>query len=138
MLKNKCFIKIKNRKGQSTLEFAMLIPFVLLVILTVSQFVYMAYIQNKLTQAAREGVRIVSLTNADNKMHEQLKKSLWGLDESKITIEINPTCKSERQIGESVELLVSYTYPGFLGIIDVISKDEFKIIAKAMMIMECN
>jgi uncharacterized protein (UPF0333 family) len=138
MLKNNSFIKIQNRKGQSTLEFAMLIPFVLLVIFAVSQFVYIAYIQNKLTQAAREGVRIVSLTNADNKMYEQLEKSLWGLDESKITIEVSPSCGSKRQIGESVELLISYTFPGFLGVLDVFSKDSFKIISKASMIMECN
>ncbi len=138
MLKNNSFVNMKNKKGQSTLEFTMLIPFVLIVIFAVSQFVYMAYIQNKLTQAAREGIRIVSLTNSDSKMQEQLEKVLGGFDESRLNIEINPSCRSERQIGESVELSISYTYSGFLGLIDAFSKDGFKIMSKALMIMECN
>jgi uncharacterized protein (UPF0333 family) len=139
MMRNIFFsIKIKSNKGQSTLEFAMIIPFILLVVFAVSQIAYIVYIQNKLTQAAREGVRVLCVTNSNNRMEEQISKALWGLDESKVIIESNSSIESDRRIGDSVEVTVCYAYPGFLGLADTFLKEGLKIKAKASMMMECN
>jgi hypothetical protein len=130
--------KIINKKGQTTLEFVMLLPFVFVMILAVSQFAYIAHIQNKLTQASREGARIITLTNSDEEMRKTVLKSLSGLERDKLIIETTPSEQTERSVGGVVDLRISYMYDGFLGLLDVFSKDGVKIEGLTSMVMECN
>ncbi len=70
-------ISLWGKGGQATLEFVLLIPLIIMVILVVSQSGQMVYRKNILQQAAREGVRVISTTNS-NDMAIQAVMKVYG------------------------------------------------------------
>jgi len=54
---------IKDKKGQSLIEFALVLPILLLVLLGIMEFGRMIMAANVLSQAAREGARLGAVTN---------------------------------------------------------------------------
>ena len=126
-------------EGQATLEFVLLIPVIIIVILVVSQSGQMVYRKNILQQAAREGVRVVSTTNS-NKMAIQAVVKVCGSEEGAVPdIIIQPDNEGERRLGDivTVSLADSISYSGFWSIIsDVIGKKIF-LKGESSMRMEC-
>lgn len=126
-------------EGQATLEFVLLIPVIIIVILVVSQSGQMVYRKNILQQAAREGVRVVSTTNS-NKMAIQAVIKVCGSKEGAVPdIIIQPNNEGERRLGDivTVSLTDNSSYGGFWSIIyDAVGK---KILLKgeSSMRMEC-
>jgi len=54
---------IKDKKGQSLIEFALVLPILLLVLLGIMEFGRMIMAANVLNQAAREGARVGAVTS---------------------------------------------------------------------------
>jgi uncharacterized protein (UPF0333 family) len=69
--------------GQATLEFVLVIPVIIMIMLAVSQFGHMVYRNNILQQAAREGVRVISCTNS-NKLAIQAVVRVCGSEDDRI------------------------------------------------------
>lgn len=129
--------RMVGTKGQSTIEFVLLIPFLIIVILSVSQLGYMVYIQNVIQQAARESIRIVSTTNSNHKAYEKINKICSKLDKDKLEIRITPESKMERKVGDYVSVDIAYRYGGISNFIKNFTGKEIIISSNSSMRMEC-
>ncbi len=123
----------KDQKGQSTLEFVMIIPFVIIIILAASQIGFTVYKKNIIQQASREAARIISTTN-DNNLAIATIKRLCGKD-SEIIIE--PASASNRGVGDMVTVYISQSPGGLMKLMEEILGDAVKVKADTSMMMEC-
>ncbi len=127
---------INKASGQSTLEFIMIIPIIIVLILAASQAGYAVYRKNVLQQASREGARIISTTN-DNGMAARAIGKICGAEGINTIISIMPKRASDRKVGDLVTVSLA-DYPGGLfGIIEKILGREVIIKADSSMRMEC-
>ena len=125
--------KIKNRTtGQATLEFAMAIPLVIIIILAASQVGFLVYSRILVQHASREAVRILSTTN-DNILAVNTARSICGSD-SEISIE--PREASQRSLGDMVSVSVSRPAAGLEKILGKILYRDLAIRAYSFMRME--
>ena len=130
---------LRAKEGQATLEFVLLIPVIILVILVVSQSGQMVYRKNILQQAAREGVRVVSTTNS-NKMAIQAIMKVCGSKDSMIPdIKIQPGDESERKLGDivTVSLIDSSSHGILWSVISSAAGKKKSLKADSSMRMEC-
>ena len=132
-------ISLWEKEGQATLEFVLLIPVIIIVILVVSQSGQMVYRKNILQQAAREGVRVVSTTNS-NKMAIQAVVKVCGSEEGAVPdIIIQPDNEGERRLGDivTVSLTDDSLYSGFWSIISGAVGKKISLKGESSMRMEC-
>jgi uncharacterized protein (UPF0333 family) len=125
-------------KGQASLEFALVIPILILIILIVSQLGYLVYIQNLLEQAAREGARILATTNSDEKAGKQIENICTNLDKNLLNTEIDPPGNIKRGVGDIVTINLIYNYNGPLNLFHFFSGKNVFLKSSSSMRMECN
>jgi hypothetical protein len=124
---------IKNISGQSALEFALIVPLILILVLAASQAGFMVYGRMQMQQASREAARIISTTN-NNGLALRTAKAICGTD-ARIVIE--PGEENRRRLGDMVTVRISRRPAGFLQIMDWISGREIVLMSEAIMRMEC-
>ena len=127
------------KEGQATLEFVLLIPLIIMVILVVSQSGQMVYRKNILQQAAREGVRVVSTTNS-NKMAIQAVIKVCGSKNNIIPdIKIEPGNETERKLGDivTISLIDTSEHSAMWSIISATIGKKILLKADSSMRMEC-
>ena len=129
---------LPSKSGQSSIEFVLLIPLLITIILIVSQLGYLVYLQNTLEQASREGTRIISTTNSNSEALTQVYMICQSLDRDRISIEITPSGAGERTVGETVRVAISYQYGGPANFLNIITGRDFLIKSASLMRMECD
>ena len=132
--------KLKNSyyiKGQASLEFVLVIPVLVLVIMIVSQLGYLVYYQNVLEQSAREGARIVSTTNSDSLAYQRVIKMCSNLDNSRLKVDINSSGESPRSVGDIVTVNLTYNYSGMFKLINLVMGNDVFIKSSSSARMEC-
>jgi Flp pilus assembly protein TadG len=136
-------IKLKKSKniyhtnGQASLEFALVIPVLILVIIIVSQLGYLVYYQNVLEQSAREGARIVSTTNSDSLAHQRIMKMCSNLDNSKLKVVISSSGGTPRSVGDIITVNLTYNYSGIFRLINLVMGNDVFIKSSSSARMEC-
>lgn len=84
----------KNRKGQTLVEFAFVLPFLLLLMVAIIDFGILFYTQMTITNAAWEGARagatIVDPARGDLEIIGAVQAAAFGLEKSRLEIEIDP------------------------------------------------
>jgi Flp pilus assembly protein TadG len=125
-------------KGQASLEFALVIPILILIILIVSQLGYLVYIQNLLEQAAREGARILATTSSDEKAGKRIENICINLDKNLLNTEIDPSGDTKRGVGDIVTINLTYNYDGPLNLFHFFSGSNIFLKSSSSMRMECN
>lgn len=104
----------ESERGAAAVEFAILLPLLLLLVLGIAEFGRAFNAQITLTQAAREGVRVMAITNKpeDAKIAAQkAAASLGTIPTSNITLSAN-SCSSPAQ----VTLTINFTLATATGI----------------------
>ena len=132
--------KLKNSyytNGQASLEFVLVIPVLVLVIMIVSQLGYLVYYQNVLEQSAREGARIVSTTNSDSLACQRVMKMCSNLDNSRLKVDINSSGGSSRSVGDIVTVNLTYNYSGIFKLINLVMGNDVFIKSSSSARMEC-
>lgn len=136
-------IKLKKPKniyhtnGQASLEFILVIPVLILVIIIVSQLGYIVYYQNVLEQSAREGVRVVSTTNSDSLAYQRIMKMCSNLDDSKLKVVISPSGGTPRSVGDFITIDLTYNYSGIFRLINLVMGNDVFIKSSSSARMEC-
>src|SRR3990170_5153387 len=94
----------KNEKGTSTVEFALILPLLLLLLLGIIQFgsTYNAYLT--ITHASREGVRLAAVGRYSP---DEVIERATSLDSSKVQVVANPN-GGVAPYGEPVSVTVRY------------------------------
>jgi len=136
-LKRNLKILFNRTDGQSSLEFTLIVPFIIFIILTVSHIGLMVYQKNVLEQAAREGARVVATTNSSDEAYRVVRQVCSGLEQDRLGIDIDPGNKTFRKVGDMITVTLSYKCSGIARIMEIfIGKDIF-LKAKSNMRMEC-
>jgi uncharacterized protein (UPF0333 family) len=132
--------KLKNIyyiKGQASLEFVLVIPVLILVIMIVSQLGYLVYYQNILEQSAREGARIVSTTNSDSLAYQRVANMCSNLDNSRLKVDISSSGENSRSVGDIVTISLTYNYGGIFKLINLVMGNDVFIKSSSSARMEC-
>ncbi|MBA3716886.1 MAG: pilus assembly protein [Actinobacteria bacterium] len=104
--------RLKGDGGQALVEFALIIPVLLFVLLAIAQFgdLYNHYVT--ITDATRAGARaaVVSRTdpNPTGKAVQAVRDSATGLDQTKLTVTVTPS--PPWTTGQQVTITASYPY----------------------------
>jgi len=129
--------KSGNKDAQASLEFVLVIPFLILIILAVSHLGLMVYQKNVLEQAAREGSRVIVTTNSNDKALACIKEVCSGFNQDRIDIKIIPEESSLRETGDMVEVVITYDYGGIQSLMNILKVSDKSIKARSRMRMEC-
>ncbi len=134
---DKAKFKIKKDNGQAALEFTLVIPILVIMILVVSQLGHAVYLKNVLEQAAREGVRVISTTNSNHKACEQIRKICPTLDYGRLSIKISPAVGTYRKVGDVATVGLTFRCGGFANLIRMLTGKDILINVESSMRMEC-
>lgn len=97
----------RDEKGQSVVEFALVVPILLLLVLGIMEF-GRAYSANlTLQNAAREGARLAVTGATDARITQRVKDSAPTLDPARINVSVTP---SSRHQGDNVVVTVTYDF----------------------------
>lgn len=130
-------ISLNGTGGQASLEFALIVPFIVLIILIVSHIGLFIYQKNILEQASREGARIAATTNSNRETFNCVRDFCSELDQDKLDISVDPEDKGSRKVGDMVTVTLSYKYSGVAKIFTVFAGKDIFIEVKSNMRMEC-
>ncbi len=79
-----------NERGQALVEFALVVPILLVLALAVAQLSELSVARLALTHAAAEGARTGALTNDDRLVRSSIAAAAAPLDAHKVEVEIDP------------------------------------------------
>ena len=126
-----------NNKGQSTVEFILLIPFLIFTCFAVFQFGYVIYIQSNIKQLSREAARIITTTNSNSLCKDIIKDCNDFNEDLNFQIIISPDSETDRKVGDIVKIGIKINYEGFGGLIENILGKPIVIYSDSIMRMEC-
>ena len=98
---------IRDEKGQSMVEFTLVIPILLFVLIGIFDIGRVTYVYSSLHFAAQETVRVGGLGELDDKIIARAHDSFNAGDPTKLNVEISPL-PSERKSGEYLTVNLSY------------------------------
>lgn len=115
--KNKWFLPFRFEKGAVAVEFALLAPLLILILLLVIDFSRLGYVQISLNSAARESVRassfglsladITNIANASSGGAARIAQISAG---STLTVNQVTSCSSSTTLGRTTEVQVSAVF----------------------------
>lgn len=126
---------IKNEKGQALVEFAIILPILLLLIMGILQFGMLINNYLSLENSSREGARlgIVGGTNTD--IQNIVMKTSPTLDSSALTITITPS-EGNRKSGDTLTINLTYSYNLTIPIISSLFNNTVMLNAQTSMRIE--
>ncbi len=129
---NKIFSK---ENGQSMVEFALIMPILLLILVGIIEFGFMFSNFLTLTNASREAVRAISLGSSDASATQRAKDTSINLDPTQIVVVINPS-DSNRDPGDSVTVTITYEYDFLTPFMERIFGSDFQLETDTTMRVE--
>lgn len=127
--------KINNENGQSMVEFALIMPILLLIIVGIIEFGFMFSGFLALTNASREAVRNISLGGNDASATQRAKESSMNLDPDQMVVVINPS-NSTRKQGDAVTVTITYEYDFLTPFMEKLLGSNFQLEADTTMRVE--
>lgn len=123
---------LKNRRGQSMVEMAIILPVLLLVLMGIFEFgrIFNSYLI--LTNVSREAARSAALGSSDIEITQTINGSIFYLDTSNLTISISPS-EGSRGSGTNVTINLKYEIDIVTPIIDSIIPDPLIIESQTVM-----
>jgi Flp pilus assembly protein TadG len=105
---------LREQRGASAVEFAMIVPLLIVLVLGIAEFGRAFQVQGTLSAAAREGVRAMALRNDPADARDVVRNAASSLDpaitDAQITID-PPSCPTLNSGSTSVRLTISYPMP---------------------------
>jgi Flp pilus assembly protein TadG len=105
---------LRSERGASAVEFAFIVPLLILLVLGIAEFGRAFQVQGTLSAAAREGVRAMALQNNQTSARAMVRSVASSLHPAvtDAQIAISPSaCPSTYTSGASVTLTISYRLP---------------------------
>lgn len=128
--------QFRNNRGQAMLEFALVLPILLLLVFGIIDFGIIFFDNLVITQAAREGARVGVVGGSDVEILETVERIAGSLDVSRLQIEIDPNDQLGRSRGDSLKVEVHYNVPILTPIMGQIIPNPYPLEAAAIMRME--
>jgi Flp pilus assembly protein TadG len=111
---------LRGERGASAVEFAFIVPLLLVLALGIAEFGRAFQVQGTLSAAAREGVRTMALQNDPAAARSMVRSVASSLNPAltDAQIGISPSLCPVDQTGSSIRVTISYRMPfltGFFG-----------------------
>lgn len=117
-------------RGASAVEFALVLPVLLLIVIGIIEFGRAYNIQTTLSNAARDGVRVMALQDSATAARTTTKSSAQTLALSDEMISVTPTsCSSEGAPG-TASVTIEYPFALVSGFLPI---DDFTLTGKGTM-----
>lgn len=126
---------LRNERGQSLIEFTLIIPIVLIILMGIFEFGIMLNSYLTINNAARDSSRLAAVGGSDTEVISLALDRLPNIDTNNITIEVTPSA-GNRVRGGTVTVKVTYNYQVFTPIISNIINNNVNLIAKNSMRIE--
>lgn len=128
-------LKLKNEKGQSMVEFAIIFPILILILVGIIEFGFMFSGYLTLTNASRETARSISLGANDASAIQRANDSIVNLDQTHLIVTISPV-ESLRAQGDLVTVTLTYNYEFLTPFMEAILGNHFQLITDTTMRVE--
>jgi Flp pilus assembly protein TadG len=104
---------LKDRRGQSAVEMAIMLPILLFILLAIVNIGLYMHAHLEVAFAVQQGVRIGVLTNENSKINGAVNNSLQNLRDyaTRTNVVIEPANESSRHRGDDLKVTVIYSYP---------------------------
>lgn len=126
---------VKDEKGQSLVEFSIILPIVVLVLMGMIEFGLMLNSYLMVENASREGARTGIVGSTDMEIVSQITVVSPGLKNDRLTVNITPT-ESQRKSGDTLTVSVTYNYQMTVPIISNLFSNPIQLRAQTSMRME--
>ena len=127
------FLKIN---GQSTIEFILVFPIVIISVLIIAQLGYIVYIQNILVNAAEQGARVLATTNSNLQAFNSIYNNCSNLSENNLDVQIYPEQKEVRKIGSYATVVIKYKPDELLNFYSLFLIGKSELFGKSIVRME--
>jgi Flp pilus assembly protein TadG len=99
--------KGQDERGQNLVEFALIVPFFLLLVFAIVDFGMGFHAYITITNSAREGARLGAVGGTAGEIETKVRSTADSLDDDKMTVTV---VNAEGDPGEEVEVQVEYDY----------------------------
>jgi Flp pilus assembly protein TadG len=127
--------RLKNKKGQSLVETALVLPIIILILMGIIDFGMMFNNYLVVSNASREGARNAAVGATDSEITAIVRTVSATLDVSRITTEISPG-ESLRKKGDEVVVTVKYEYNLLTPVIGSLLPGPLELTGTAVMRLE--
>lgn len=129
---------VKNQRGQTLVELALIIPILILVLMATLEFGRIFFTYLTVTHASREAARAtVIYTGKDDAFIEQrVKDNASWLSAADLDVEITPTSASSRTTGVPLTVLVKYPVVLYTPVLKDVMTNPFTVQAHTTMRIE--
>ena len=127
--------KIFNNRGQSMVEFTLILPIFLILLLGMFDTSRILSTKIVLQNTARNAARVVAITNSDSSAISEIDLGTASLDPNKLNYTITPS-ESYRSVGENVTIDINYTIDINTPIISNILGENVVVSGKSVMRVE--
>ena len=126
---------LRRNKGQALVEFAFVLPIILLVLMGIIEFgrIFNTYLV--LTNASREGARVAAVGGADLDIMNSVRNVTPTLDQASLNITINPI-ETSRTRGLPVTVITTYNLPLICPLVNVVLPNPFPLTSQTTMRIE--
>jgi len=126
---------LKNEKGQAMVEFALILPVLLLLVMGIAEFGMMFNSYLSVQNATREGARIGIVGATDLEIEERILGTSPSLKEDRMIITIEPG-NNARISGETLRVLVDYDYQMVVPFISILFGGNVNLSGESSMRIE--
>lgn len=126
---------IKNKKGQAMVEFVLILPVFLLLLLGMVDLSRVISANFVLENAARSAARIGVISNQDSDIIVAIENATDSLDATSITYTITPS-ESSRNPGDELTIEIHYTVDILTPIVSNVIGGSIPISGKTVMRVE--
>lgn len=128
-------MKLQEKKGQALVEFAIILPIVLLLVMGILEFGLIMNSYLSIEHASREGARAGSVGGSDVDIQNAVNSVLTDHDLNRLTIQTLPS-ESNRTRGEALTVRLLYDYHVTVPIISAILNNTIELEAETTMRIE--
>ncbi len=126
---------LSNEKGQSLVEFAILLPILLLLLMGILEFGIMLNSFLTVNNSAREGARLGIVSGSNTEISNLIVNISPNLDTENLIVNITPA-EGSRESGGTLTVEVIYNYQVIIPIISNILNDVVVLKAQTSMRIE--
>jgi Flp pilus assembly protein TadG len=113
---------LKDQKAQSALEFALIFPLIVFVVLSLVQLILFLFVELNIAQAARNGAREGATTNSNSAIYESVSCSLNG-NMKDVIVNVQPASPGSRNRGDLLAVSVEKKVPIVVPVLGTLMKD---------------
>lgn len=125
---------LRNNRGQALVEFALIVPVLLLLVLGIMEFSMVIHQYMVVAGASREGARAAALGDSNDAVEAAVQNAATGLDSTKLIV--TPVPSPTRTQGEAVTVTVTYPFKPITPLIGAFFSEDYRIKGVTVMRVE--